>query len=54
MVGSAAGARSAVQKDDGNAARIAAFFPVHPMPSIELEHAARTGLDKGKQVSDRG
>jgi hypothetical protein len=49
-----AGAGSAVEEDDGNAARIAAFFPIHSMPSIELQQAAHTGLDKGKQVGNCG
>ena len=43
----AAGTRSAVEKDDRLALRVAALFPVHPVPRVEFEHAGAEGLDVG-------
>ena len=38
-------ARAAVQKQDRGPARIAAFFPVHAVQRVELEHAGLVRLD---------
>src|ERR1700730_4335195 len=45
-----AGARSAVQKNDGQAARIARLLPIEGVGCVELEHAGGKGLDRRKQI----
>src|SRR5262249_34499966 len=43
-------ARAPVQEQHRHALRVAAFFPVHPVPRVEREVSGAVGLDLGVEL----